>query len=382
MANAVDQFLLVENGCVSIFPGDLLDYRTRVLPGKAKDTQTSDVGVETASEKTVTRPGKEIRQLKKRLNTLDGRMERLQRKLAEVEQRLSDPAIYQNGDGHEKQQVDLQSMLRDQEELKQQSREKNDRQKKLSFQLKSHSDVCDDIFRDENEPESVSPPQVKRCEVFEPQSPRRMTWDCFLALLILYSVAVVPYRLAFEVPAEGAWFVLELCMDFMFLVDIVLNFNTAFYNKHDQLVRNRAEIVKHYLQMWFWIELASTIPLQLLDDSLGQLKSFRVLRVIRVMKLARLLKLSLIFDRLEDEDVLNPNVMRLAKLLLYIFFIAHLVCCFYFWCTSSDTININFNFNNNDTNRWPEDKGIDQMLPVFKYAWTMYWSVMLLTTVG
>ena len=120
MANAVDQFLLVEDGCVSIFPGDLSDYRTRILPGKAKDTQTSDVGVETASAKTVTRPGKEIRQLKTRLNTLDGRMERLQRKLAEVEQRLSDPAIYQNGDGHEKQQVDLQSMLRDQEELKEQ----------------------------------------------------------------------------------------------------------------------------------------------------------------------------------------------------------------------------------------------------------------------
>ena len=120
MANAVDQFLLVEDGCVSIFPGDLSDYRTRVLPGKAKDTQTSDVGVETASAKTVTRPGKEIRQLKTRLNTLDGRMERLQRKLAEVEQRLSDPAIYQNGDGHEKQQVDLQSMLKDQEELKEQ----------------------------------------------------------------------------------------------------------------------------------------------------------------------------------------------------------------------------------------------------------------------
>ncbi len=120
MANAVDQFLLVEDGCVSIFPGDLSDYRTRVLPGKAKDIQTSDFGVEAASPKTVTRPGKEIRQLKTRLNTLDGRMDGLQRKLAEVEQRLSDPAIYQNGDGHEKQQVDLQSMLKDQEELKEQ----------------------------------------------------------------------------------------------------------------------------------------------------------------------------------------------------------------------------------------------------------------------
>jgi ATP-binding cassette subfamily F protein 3 len=120
MANAVDQFLLVEDGCVSIFPGDLADYRTRVLPGKEKDTLPADLAAETVSPRTAKRPGKEVRQLKTRLNTLDNRMERLQRKLAEVEQQLSDPAIYQSRDGHEKQELDLQSLLRDQMELKEQ----------------------------------------------------------------------------------------------------------------------------------------------------------------------------------------------------------------------------------------------------------------------
>ena len=120
MANAVDQFLLVEDGCVSIFPGDLADYRTRVLPGKEKDALPTDLAAETVSPRTATRPGKEVRQLKTRLNTLDNRMERLQRKLGEVEQQLSDPAIYQSRDGHAKQEVDLQSLLRDQTELKEQ----------------------------------------------------------------------------------------------------------------------------------------------------------------------------------------------------------------------------------------------------------------------
>ena len=120
MANAVDQFLLVEDGSVGIFPGDLADYRTRVLPGKEKDPQPADSSVKTVSPKATTRPGKEIRQLKTRLNTLDGKMERLQRKLAEVEQQLSDPAIYQSRDVHAKQEVDLQSLLRDQMELKEQ----------------------------------------------------------------------------------------------------------------------------------------------------------------------------------------------------------------------------------------------------------------------
>ena len=120
MANAVDQFLLVEDGCVSIFPGDLADYRTRVLPGKEKSALPTDMAAETVSPRTAKRPGKEVRQLKTRLNTLDNRMERLQRKLGEVEQQLSDPAIYQSRDGHEKQELGLQSLLRDQMELKEQ----------------------------------------------------------------------------------------------------------------------------------------------------------------------------------------------------------------------------------------------------------------------
>jgi ATP-binding cassette, subfamily F, member 3 len=120
MANAVDQFLLVEDGCVSIFPGDLTDYRTRVLPGKGKDAPTADPVAKTVSQKTISRPGKETRQLRTRLNTLDSRMERLQRKLGEVEQQLSDPAIYQRRDVQAKSEVDLQSLLRDQTELKEQ----------------------------------------------------------------------------------------------------------------------------------------------------------------------------------------------------------------------------------------------------------------------
>ena len=120
MANAVDQFLLVENGCVSIFPGDLADYRIRVLPGKEKDALPTNRATKTVPPRTATRPGKEVRQLKTRLNTLDNRMERLQRKLGEVEQQLSDPAIYQSRDGHAKQEIDLQSLLRDQTELKEQ----------------------------------------------------------------------------------------------------------------------------------------------------------------------------------------------------------------------------------------------------------------------
>jgi ATP-binding cassette subfamily F protein 3 len=125
MNNTVDQFLLVGAGGVSPFNGDLADYRRQLMPGsgsertsenRAPDNQPSENRPEAApaiKKKTAHRPGRELRQMKTRIRTLDDRMERLQRKLSEVEEKLSDPALHMGGD-----QAELQGLLRDQVELK------------------------------------------------------------------------------------------------------------------------------------------------------------------------------------------------------------------------------------------------------------------------
>jgi hypothetical protein len=38
-------------------------------------------------------------------------------------------------------------------------------------------------------------------------------------------------RISFENPTPDWLFYLEICIDMMFLMDIVLNFNTGFYDK-------------------------------------------------------------------------------------------------------------------------------------------------------
>ena len=44
-----------------------------------------------------------------------------------------------------------------------------------------------------------------------------------------------------------------------FVLDILLNFNTAFYEK-GFIVTNRFKIAINYLKLWFWLDLISTIP--------------------------------------------------------------------------------------------------------------------------
>ena len=66
-------------------------------------------------------------------------------------------------------------------------------------------------------------------------------------------------RISFELPATEFLFHLDIVIDVMFILDIILNFNTGFYQK-GQLVMKRAAIMKDYLTMWFWIDLISSTP--------------------------------------------------------------------------------------------------------------------------
>ena len=114
LSSTVDTFLLVEDGAVRLFDGDLDDYRARLLGSAAVDAGRTQTG-----DKPAARPAKknfrEAQQLKTRLKTLDTRLERLQRKLSEVDSGLSDAALYQDGET-----ADLHALLRDQLSLKEQ----------------------------------------------------------------------------------------------------------------------------------------------------------------------------------------------------------------------------------------------------------------------
>jgi hypothetical protein len=64
--------------------------------------------------------------------------------------------------------------------------------------------------------------------LLDPNRGFRVKWDVILAFVIVYSCLVVPYRMAYDVPAAEGWLVLELIMDGMFFIDIVLNFVRVF----------------------------------------------------------------------------------------------------------------------------------------------------------
>ena len=72
----------------------------------------------------------------------------------------------------------------------------------------------------------------------------RFYWDVLQAVLILYIIIVVPYRIFVSIdprPWEFA-FVVDVFVDVCFILDIGLNFNTAVVDGNNTVMYKRADI--------------------------------------------------------------------------------------------------------------------------------------------
>lgn len=101
---------------------------------------------------------------------------------------------------------------------------------------------------------------LKGSYLFHPQEPFLVSWQFVVGIAILYSIIVVPLRLGFSYDAVGGWNLFELSIDCFFVLDIVFNFRTAFFNEEKLLIYDARVICKKYAKSWFVPDLISTIP--------------------------------------------------------------------------------------------------------------------------
>ena len=66
-------------------------------------------------------------------------------------------------------------------------------------------------------------------------------------------------RISFEMKFNEFIFYLEIVIDCMFMIDIVLNFNTGFYSGAKLQMRRKA-IAREYLCPWLFIDVISSVP--------------------------------------------------------------------------------------------------------------------------
>lgn len=187
--------------------------------------------------------------------------------------------------------------------------------------------------------------------------------------------------------------IFETCVDFLFVTDIIINFFSAYEDQKVGLEVRLRKIAMNYLCSWFALDICSCIPLQLMEletsgsnDSsqnhssklklirLSRLpRLYRLMRILRLFKLLRLFKSNQTFKKIFDLINVNVGIVKMITVLVSVFFLVHLVGCFWFMQAKLDDFNpdtwvVRLDYVN-------EESGV-------QYLASLYWALQTLTTVG
>lgn len=84
----------------------------------------------------------------------------------------------------------------------------------------------------------------------------------------IFNCFTIPFKVAFEPDYMNTtvFNVVNICIDFIFLIDIGITFRTALIDSYGNEIETPCEIAKHYLKAQFWIDLSATIPIDLIIE--------------------------------------------------------------------------------------------------------------------
>jgi len=241
--------------------------------------------------------------------------------------------------------------------------------------------------------------------IFHPNSIFRTIWDLIVLVFLVYFVIAVPYRMCFIdtqfektpedcgsvrrptvysisdeeycFPIKGCtavtdleeqmcsyvvqdkdwpYIILSTAIDCFFLIDILINFRTAFYQPAAvngsgadrdvmKLVTGSSPIFRRYFFSWFLIDLLGSLPLDLVmlflasseSDKSGDISKYalltkmvRFLKIFRLLKLVRAARIGRLIQKLQDTLAIRPSTVQLFSLLFQFFTIAHVMACLLF----------------------------------------------------
>lgn len=181
----------------------------------------------------------------------------------------------------------------------------------------------------------------------DPDSLFSQIWDMLQLVLLLMVCFYVPLRVGFsvEVPLWSYEFWQDAAIDIYFVVDIIMQFRSAYYDSAGHLIVDTAKIRKHYLRGWFFVDFVCVLPLGYFSyftagegEGEGTSSSFRAVKSLRLLRMGKMMRLAKVYKMLQKYDnvaELKP-LISIAGLIFLVFLASHLLACFWFLIGVSD----------------------------------------------
>ena len=171
---------------------------------------------------------------------------------------------------------------------------------------------------------------TKSRTILHPEDPKKLRWDAFVCLLVLWQAWALPVHVAFK-GARGespGWVAFDVVIDCVFIADLALCFRTAYVTISGELVVAPPRIALHYVRSnWIWVDLPASIPFDWFAfgaASRGSLLSIlKCARLLRIGRLVKMIHLSFKFT----------GAWRIIRLFIWFALCAHWTgCIFYLVC--------------------------------------------------
>ncbi|XP_061150270.1 cyclic nucleotide-gated channel rod photoreceptor subunit alpha isoform X2 [Syngnathus typhle] len=257
------------------------------------------------------------------------------------------------------------------EEKKKKKKKKEKKDKKIKEgRKKAKEDEGEEKKKAKEEEKKEAVP--KEITVVDPAGNTYYHWLLIITLPVMYNWTFIIARACFEelqMDYLRFWFFLDFLCDLLYVADMVFRTRTG-YLEQGLLVKDEQKLRQRYMtSLQFRLDLLSMVPTDVLYATLGL--NYPEIRLNKLLRFNRMLEF---FQRTETRTN-YPNALRISNLVMYIVIIIHWNACLYYSFSKA----IGFG---SDRFVYPDPANPEFGRLVRKYAYSMYWSTLTLTTIG
>ena len=178
---------------------------------------------------------------------------------------------------------------------------------------------------------------ARRMRVLLPNSWFRSTWDWVLIGLVMYNLINIPLEICFVYIAPPGVEAFNIVVDTLFIIDLLLNFRTAFYEGVALTpIIDLKQIARHYIFGpsgrsigWFWPDLLAGIPFDWVPS-----RDLDTAAVLSFAKLGRIFRVGRLVKKLDKFTA--ARFVRVANVLIFILLTTNALACIW-WRIGYDT---------------------------------------------
>lgn len=234
---------------------------------------------------------------------------------------------------------------------------------------------------------------TKKCDpcfgilpILHPFGPFKVIWDSIVILVLLITIIAIPYVIAFNIESNinELYGKISLTLDIILLIDIIISFRTAYFDKidHLRLITAPINIITNYIKSWFIIDFLTSFPFEFVininDNENILFKSLRIFRFVRLIRLLRLVKIIKLLDGFVSQFIVREllYVIKFIRIIFKMLVFAHVIACLWYYVGRTTSNSWIYYLQEMDANEFRE---LDDFT---KYTYSMYWAVITLFTTG